>query len=347
MKLLLVENEESQIKLVRDAVESFNKKSREKIELDVADTLNKGMERLRSNVYDAAIVDLRLEQNDKQGLGNQILKEIKEKLRFPVRVVSGHLGDLEPELQEDTYLFKCHNRGDEEYETIFTELVDVFSTGISALLNNKGLIEQNISKIFWKHLSLVLPEFARRKREKPEWDVEKILLRYISLHFIEYLELNIDNNFESVSDIEFYIKPPVKDKVFTGDIVKFVREGYFGVVLTPACDLATDAKRRNPKAEFVTVAVIEKKETILAGKNSGDEKKLMANNMDLKYHYLPKNILFEGGFINFQHIISVPISDIILPQFYTVECLITNPFRKDIISRFSNYFSRQGQPAFE
>ncbi|OPC03922.1 hypothetical protein BAS09_09660 [Elizabethkingia ursingii] len=347
MKLLLVENEDSQIKLVNDAVESFNKKSDIKIELDIAKNLDSGLNFLENNVYDSAIIDLRLEQNDSKGQGNEILKKIKEKLRFPVRVVSGHLGDLDTDLREESHLFKCHNRGDEEYDEIFTELVEIFSTGITGLLNNKGLIEQNISKIFWTHISLIIPELVKRKKIVPGWEVEKVLLRYISLHFMEYLELSIDNNFESVSDIEFYIKPPIKDKIFTGDIIKNNEDNSFGIVLTPACDLATDTKRPNPKADFVTVAIIEKKDMILKDRNSGEVKKLMSNSMDFKYHYLPDNILFEGGFINFQHVLSIPLKDIINPKLFSVECLVTYPFRKDIISRFSNYFSRQGQPHFE
>jgi hypothetical protein len=347
MKLLLVENEESQIKLVTDAVESFNKKNDITIELDIAKNLKDGLNRLENNIYDSAIIDLRLEQNDTRGQGNEILKAIKEKLRFPVRVVSGHLGDLEPDLREDNHLFKCHNRGDEEYEEIFADLLEVFSTGITGLLNNKGLIEQSINKIFWTHISLILPELIKRKKEDPNWEVEKVLLRYISLHLMEYLELSIDNNFESVSDIEFYIKPPIKDKIFTGDIIKNNKENFFGIVLTPACDLATDTNRPNPKAEFVTVAIIEDKNKVLENKNSGDKKRLISNSTDLKYHYLPDNILFKGGFINFQHLKSIPIEEITNPEIYSVECLVTYPFKKDIISRFSNYFSRQGQPHVE
>lgn len=346
MQLLVVENEESQIKLVRDSVESFNKNNSHQIDLDIATSLEDGIRKLRSKYYDGAIVDLRLEQNDTVGLGNKILEEIKERLRFPVRVVSGHLGDLNPSLKEDNYLFKCHSRGDEDYETIFNEFVEIFNTGITSLLNNKGLIETNINTIFWKHISTILPEFIALKRRTPEFEIEKVLLRYISSHILEYLEISIDNNLEPFCNIEFYIKPPIKDKIFTGDIIKFVTEDRYGIILTPACDLATDTTRVAPKAEFVTIAYIYPFENVVDGKNSGDRRKLVSNSLDLKYHYLPQTVLFSGGFINFQNIVSVPITDIADQNKFIVECVITNPFRKDIISRFANYFSRQGQPSF-
>ncbi len=345
IKLLIVENEEPQLKLLRDAIDIFNKTAAVKIDLDEASNLKDGLEKLRANSYDGAVVDLRLEQNDIVGLGNQILKEIKDKLRFPVRVVSGHLGDLDTSLQTENHLFKCYSRGDQDYDVILTEFSDIYLTGITSILNNKGLIETNINTIFWKHISSVLPEFIKHKKDTPSWEVEKVLLRYISAHISEYLEISMDNNLEPVHNIEFYIKPPVKNKLFTGDILKNKNDSTFWVVLTPACDLATDAKRLNPKAELVTLVAIENSDVIATGKNSDTIKKLKSNSMDLKFHFLPKTILFDGGFINFQNLKSVRITDEI--SNYTVECVITNPFRKDIISRFSNYYSRQGQPVFE
>ncbi|MBN8640711.1 MAG: response regulator [Flavobacteriales bacterium] len=347
INLLIVENEEPQRKLLRDAVEIFNKKNETQIILDEAGGLEEGLFKIRTNNYDGAFVDLRIEQNDTIGLGNEILKEIKQKLRFPVRVISGHLGDLEPELQNENSLFKCYNRGDEDYDILLNELKDICSTGIIGILNNRGLIENNISLIFWNHISAILPEMIEYKKEHTEFNIEKVLLRYISTHIQEYLEISIDNNLEPLHSIEFYIKPPIKEKVFTGDIIKFIDSKNYGIILTPACDLATDELRTKPKAKYVTVACIYDYSTVINGRKPEDVEKLERNNLDLKYHFLPKTILFQGGFINFQHIISVPIKEINENTKFEVECVITNPFRKDIISRFSNYFSRQGQPAFE
>lgn len=348
MKLLVVDDDTNQNKLLSDAVEIFNKNSEVKIELDIVTTYEDGLARIQTdNQFDGAIIDLRLKKNDNEGIGNVLLKNIVKNLRFPVRIITANKEFLDPDIQKENILFKCKGRGEEEYEFVLNEFMKIYLTGITSILNNQGQIQSNITKVFWKHISEILPEFINYKVENPNWDGEKVLLRYISSHILEYLEISIDNNLEPVHNIEFYIKPPVKDKIFTGDIIKFKSTNNFGIVLTPACDLATDTKRLIPKAEYCTIAIIESIEKIIDGKNAGDRRKLESNTMDLKFHFLPKTILFQGGFINFQHILSIPINEIDIKDNYEVECVITNPFRKDIISRFANYFSRQGQPSFE
>ena len=348
MKLLLVDDDDQQNKILKDAVDIFNLNSDVKINLDVATTYSDGLSKIQaSNNYDGAIIDLRLEKNDQVGLGNKLIKEIIKNLRFPVRVITTHKGDLDPEFQIENILFKCKGRGEEDYDIVLNEFKKIFLTGITSILNNQGQIQLNITKVFWKHISEILPEFISYKEKDPEWDGEKVLLRYISSHILEYLEISIDNNLEPVHNIEFYIKPPVKDKIFTGDIIKFKEDEIFGIILTPACDLATDYHREKPKAKFVTVARIYNYDEVVNGRTPEHIDLLKRNNLDLKYHFLPNTILFKGGFVNFQHILSIPIKEFDNKEKIEVECVITNPFRKDIISRFANYFSRQGQPAFE
>lgn len=348
MKLLLVDDDIQQNKILQDAVDIFNQKSEVQIELDIATTYEVGLAKIKTNNnYDGAIIDLRLVANDHEGLGNRLLKEIISNLRFPVRVITTHKGDLDPDLQIENILFKCKGRGEEEYDSVLTEFKKVYKTGITSILNNQGQIQSNITKVFWNHISEILPVFIEKKETSPEWDGEKVLLRYISSHILEYLEISIDNNLEPVHNIEFYIKPPVKEKIFTGDIIKFKENNSFGIILTPACDLATDVSRSKPKAKFVTVAYIYSYKDVINGRTPENIISLEKNKLDLKFHYLPQTILFQGGFVNFQHILSVPIKEFDNKEKLEVECVITNPFRKDIISRFANYFSRQGQPEIE
>jgi len=343
LNLLLIDDDAKQRKIAKDAIEIFLKKNPYSVKIDEADSFEGGVDKLAGTDYDAAIIDLRLKQNDTKGEGNELLKLIKQRLRFPIRVVSGHLGDLDEEFKLQTYFSDYYSRDNVSYETIMADFINIHKTGITNILNNKGRINEDMSNIFWKHIAAILPEFVKEKAQDPNWDIEKILLRYISSHILEYLELSIENNLEPAHAIEFYIKPPIKSKIFTGDIVQNKKDKTFWIVLTPACDLATDSKREAPKAEYVTICAIQNLTETHTGRNSGDIKKLASNSMDLKFHYLPQSILFEGGYVNFQIIKSDKIK-VILSDF-EVTLVVAGHFKKDIISRFSNYYSRQGQPS--
>jgi CheY-like chemotaxis protein len=342
-KILIIDDDATQRKICLDAIELFNKANNCELELIEATNQKEGLEKLQQRNHDAAIIDLRLENTDTTGQGNEILREIKKNLRIPVRIVSGHLGDLDEDLREESFFYKSYSRDDVNYETIFSDFKATYNTGITKILNNKGQIELNITNIFWKHISTVLPEFIKYGEDAIGWDIEKVLLRYISLHIQEYLELSIDSNLEPFHNIEYFIKPPVKEKLFTGDILKKTDDETFWFVITPACDLATEPDRP-PKAKYVTLIGIDKYEAVTNGREEAAILNLKKNNLGLKYHFLPQTILFEGGFLNFQRLLSVKLKN--ANAEFSVECIITNPFRKDIISRFSTYYARQGQPAF-
>lgn len=308
MKLLIVDDDPTQRKLFIDAIELFNSNGGTIVSYEEADKLDVAKEILRKYSFDGAVVDFaKLGNDDINANGNQIIEEIKSFMRLPIIVLSGYLGDLDPENNVENNCYKLVNRGDEEYESLIIWFDKIYRTGITSILNNQGHIQSNITKVFWKHISEVLPEFIKQKEIEPGWDVERVLSRYISSHILEYLEISIDNNLEPVHNIEFYIKPPVKERIFTGDIIKFKDNNCFGLILTPACDLATDAHRAKPKAKFVTVAYIYSYKDVINGRKDEQIELLKRNNLDLKFHYLPETILFQGGFVNFQHILSIPI----------------------------------------
>jgi len=345
LKILLIDDDAYQRKIVNDALEIFLKQRDFDIKIEESDNFDDGITKLNNSQFDAAIIDLRLSNNEKEAKGNLFIKEILDRLRFPIRIVSSHLGDLDEDFRTPSFFFNYYTRDAVDFEIIFNEFIDIYETGITQILNYRGRIDSDITNIFWKHISFILPEFIKQKKKNTSWDVEKVLLRYISAHILEYLELNIDNNLEPVNSIEFYIKPSVKGKIFTGDILKKKSDNSYWVIVTPVCDLATDNKRKNPKAEFVSLVRIQDIDSIIAGKNSGEKGKLFSNSLDLKYHFLPKSILFEGGFINFQILNSYRTDEI--SEEFDIELIISSLFRKDVVSRFANYYSRQGQPLFE
>ncbi len=355
MNLLLVDDDQSQNKVLQDAVDIFNSTSDINITLDIATNYTDGLKKIQTlNNYDGAIIDLRLEKNDAVGLGNNLIKEIVKELRFPVRVITTHKGDLEPELQIENILFKCRGRGEEEYEDVLNEFKKIFLTGITQILGAKGTIDKQLSKIFWDHLSSSMDIWINDDKRTPE-QKQKTLLRYILLHVQEYLELTEESNFENYHAAEIYITPPIKNNLFTGDLVIENESGKRFIVLTPSCDLA-QLKAKDillSEAESEEEGLLfEKTRIIKNGKGDADKlelaqtelKALIGNHYSNKYHFLPKYNSIKSGLINFQKLKSVRVKD--FNENFERIASINSTFTKDIIARFSYYYSRQGSPDF-
>ncbi|MDV4031412.1 hypothetical protein CMT49_04795 [Elizabethkingia anophelis] len=305
------------------------------------------------NSYDGAIIDLDLKQSGgTDSSGNEIVKEIKNNLRFPVFVISGTTHNLDPELRSESIFFKVRER-DVQFDYI-EEFISIFNTGITHILGRKGTINEYLNKIFWNHLSGTMNTWVSDTLRTPEHK-QKSLLRYTLLHIQEYLELTEESNFEDYHPAEIYLLPPVKNKVFTGDLVTEKSTSKNFIVLTPSCDLAQS------KAKDILLGEIESESEGLLNEKIGivkrgtanaevlqgaekDLKALIGNSYSNKYHFLPKYSSLGSGLINFQKLKSVRVRDF-ETNFDRIASINSN-FTKDIIARFSYYYSRQGSPDF-
>lgn len=350
MRLLIVENEKEPIQMYTDVIESFNKQSDVQIQPDFKDNLADGLEALQRPEYDAAIIDLKLSHDTVELEGLKIVNAIINKLRIPLYIVSGSIGQVD--IPENA-LFKKRLR-DGDFKDVLTEIVSIYNTGITKILGQKGDIEQYLNDIFWKHLSNSVKVWAedstRTSKQK-----EKSLLRYTLSHIQEHLEISEESDFENYHPAEIYIIPPVKPNVFTGDIVLEKSNGEMSIVLTPSCDLAqTKAKDiLIVKIELDNDGLLFEKINIIKKAKVSDEiikeseiilHQLIENNFSNKYHFLPKYNGIPSGLINFQKIKSVRIKEF-NTNFERIASVNSN-FTKDIVARFSYYYSRQGSPDF-
>ncbi len=359
MKLLIVEDTPEQQQTYKDNIESYNKDNEVKIIYDMKGTYEEGLDLLHKHTYDAAILDIKLGGEDLEGKGNLIIEEIKNKLRFPIFVVSGFPEDLKPELKDQSIFFKVYDRGNVLISDLLKEIKYIYDTGLTRVLGGRGKIEEYLSTIFWEHLSKNLDVWINHNNEKS-------LLRYVLSHIQEYLDINEFGKFDYYYTEEFYIKPPIKGFIYTGSILKQNTGNDFYIVLSPACDLVqnksdqilickiedfkikvVNEQIRKLKLELKQGMTEEQHSNIFKQKYNAKQilKDLFKNNYSLKYHYLPKTSLFNGGFINFQLVSS--FTPTVIKNNYTEVLCITNPFLKDIISRFSYYYSRQGSPDFD
>lgn len=358
LKILLVEDAQEDIKACMSTVRRYKKEKKRNIEVVQVSKFSDARNEL-NNTFDGAIVDLRL---DTAGEGNTVIKEIRSKYRVPVAVMTGTPQDA----QTGVPYLGVFTKG----ETGYDELLDIFcatyDTGITKILGGRGYLETIMDKVFWKG---VLPHLDEWKRYKENGkDTEKALLRFIISHITEFVDYDVDKYFLE----EMYISPVESDALKTGCVVKRRDDDQYFVVLSPACDLAKH--KGNYKTDRILVCYIQSidnliNEIIQRQKeiqflDSDDEKtkakkeksqnkiklnafeKISRNNLTSYYHFLPQTKVFSGGIINFRMIDTYTPAEFDLKFEYPI-VLISAAFTKDIVSRFSSYYARQGQPDFD
>lgn len=361
VRVLMVEDSQDQQALYEDAVYDFNEKGTGKeFSIDFAKTAREAIERLSQYNYDAAFLDLILEGDDPAGTdasGNDVLAHIidNKNLRLIVYVVSGTLHSLSPEFEHifDNPLMRKFDRS-EETEIILNDLIRVIDTGVTRILGGSGKLEELINDIFFKHLSHGFDRWIEKSK-----DCEKELLRYTTMHLLEHLDTP-DTETESECKYfnpEFYIYPPIRRHVATGDIIQIDDQLY--TLLSPSCDIAPrmigDKLMFNVNLAVLAQVVPLKKNYFdqnnipysTSGKNnqkawSNFESNHRNNAPKQRFHYLPEYLSIEESLIDFKALKSMPLTEVISA---TRVATISSPFVRDVQSRFSAYFGRQGQPA--
>ncbi len=344
VKILIIEDEPVQIQGYKDVIEQFNKKIQKSlnisIEPEICQDYQTGKSALETPFYDAAIIDLKL-SNSNELEGKKLVEEVKGKIRIPIIIYSGSISQIDD--IEETVLLKKKLRTD-SLNDILNEIIEIYKTGITRMLRPSGEIDQILTDIFWNNLSGDLSMWI-------EHNNPKTLLRYVFTHFQEYMEIDTNGNFEEYHPAEIYLSPPIKSHVHTGDLLKFNDEYYF--VLTPACDIIFNYKFDSKgteipfrKADHMVVAQAKDFDfnSLCADKNGNVNKgkiKDFVTNQLFRYHYLPSFRGNDGFIIDFQELSTIQFDDAI-----NIEATISSVFTKDIISRFSLYFARQGQPTF-
>ena len=357
LKLFIVEDDEEFRNSYSKQIKIFNLEQQDLVVIEsFAKDLKEANEMLSTNlVIDAAIIDLKLGNEDVTYDGTKIVDLIRDNLRFPAFVLTANPEMIEKEKGNENDLFKIKVKGTEEavFLTILEELKKIHLTGITKILGKSGQIEKYLNKIFWEHLTTSIEIWSLDDSRTAD-QKEKSLLRYTLSHIQEHLEITEESNFEHYHPAEIYITPTIKPNLFTGDIVTDKENNRY-IVLTPSCDLA-QAKAKDillVQIEDENSSLISEKRNVIKNSNSATEniikaendlKGLINNNFSNKYHFIPKYKNLNAGLINFQKINSIRVKD--FNGNYKRIASINSSFTKDIVARFSYYYSRQGSPDF-
>ncbi|EME8152979.1 hypothetical protein MM787_002559 [Enterococcus faecium] len=340
-KILLIEDQPTDIESCSGTLERMNY-GENKYELITAPNFEEGKKKLKEDI-DCAIIDIKL---DEENTGNDLLDIIQKDLRIPVAVMTGTPDTNLPEGSP----IKIYKKGNTNYQEIIENLYEESSTGLFNVIGGKGIIEETMNKVFWQNLYPNINIWKDMKNREENINTEQILLRYAIGHIQEILDS------ESVYQVEeMYICPPINENLQTGSVLMRKNDSSFHVVLSPPCDLVVRANGET-KTNHILLVEIENAKILIpkiiqktgaTNKKSKKSliKKIVTNNYNEYSHWLPKNPKFDGGIINFRMVSTTSLEE--LNKSYEKPIVkIQDHFTKSILSRFSSYYARQGQPDF-
>ncbi|HCM62624.1 MAG TPA: response regulator [Morganella sp. (in: Bacteria)] len=344
MKILFVEDNQQDQELCFNAVDDFNEDNNCNVVIDCCSNVETALIKLSESYYDGAIIDMKLANEGNEG--NEVIDEIKRTFRrIPVAIMTGTPDVISP---EDFPLVEIYKKGESEYRSIISELYMIYKTGLTKIMGGKGEIEKKLGEIF---INNILPQrsswmgYAKKDSVK----TEKALLRYTLNHLVQLL----DNDVETCYPEEMYIYPLISPSISIGCILQKKNNNCYYVIMNPACDLAVrpNGNCNTDRALLVEIQSIKDVFTDfnwsdLSASNKKELNKLYKNNKTGYYHWLPKVDFFPGGTINFRRVSTYSECELDT-DFHKSNLQISPSFIKDIVSRFSSYYARQGQPDIE
>lgn len=363
IKILMVEDDKDQQTLYEDAVEEYSETAHISMSLTIVSNAADAISELNSVNFDAVFLDLLLEgdaSSGREASGNDVLSHIvnSSSMRPIVYILSGTLHSLSSSFNHifENPLMRKFSR-DNNTDEVLADLIKVLNTGVTKILGRSGKLEKLIDEIYFKHLAKGF-DFWQSQGE----NMESALLRYTALHLVEYLDLperDHDSTLESsYFSPEFYIYPPIKERISTGDVIKLDDKLY--VLLTPACDISPRSIGGGIayNVDTVTLAEIVRLDKSVFdangikyhiseatdGKWRNFEKNQRESQCKNRFHYVPNYIDIPESVIDFKRLKSIAMTEYLNDSKVVRIATISSPFLRDIQSRFSSYYGRQGQP---
>lgn len=346
IKILFVEDEDSDIEICTATIKKYQIQKNRQINCIVAKSRSDAHSLLDTS-FDGAIIDIKL-KDDKTGTGgNDVISEIYKSWRIPIIVLTGTPGNASRECN----LLGLFKKGEISYEEIFDRFYDVYNTGLTKIMGGRGKIEKELSRVFFHNLLDQANQDAWVIHGRIDSSkTEKALLRFTLNHLMQLLDDDEEERFPE----EVYIHPPLQKGLRTGSIVKHKEDGRLSIVLTPACDLVIRESGQFKADKILLVEIDEETRVyghILYKMETKEEKEktlqtILNNRHSLYHHWLPTTTFFPGGFINFRKLSTLSKKDC-LKQCDAPDIQVSPHFVKDILSRFSSYYARQGQPDIE
>ncbi len=359
MRILLIEDCDTDIEAFKSSVDAWNVGKSESIVVAECKSLEDSLNKLLTvSEWDGIVLDLKL-PNDKNG--KDVVKRLNELYwRIPVVVLTGT-----PSEDNDTYqegCFKSFIKGEQEHKVILDLLWDCKRSGLMELLGGKGSFEKYLKTVFDKCIVPRFDEWRSLLSKFGSDDAEKETKAALSRHVLNCLQAILQQDDSSIQPEECYLLLP--DEALAtprpGMILQNSQNSWY-LVLNPACDLALQDGGSINSTLMLLVRIDSEEEVLMLQMQSPEEGQTLSkrlrehnkhvreeafkNNGPIRFHWLPKCGNFDGGFVNFRNIISADISKFGSEYVINKSKFVVHPdILKNIQSRFANYYARQGQP---
>ncbi|MFH6616389.1 hypothetical protein QE521_08585 [Streptococcus suis] len=342
-KILFVEDDQQLIESLKSTVNRIRREDLLEFKIEFANSVNKAVELLSTEI-DYVIIDIKL---DGEETGDVLVDKLTREYRIPAYVVSGT-----PEKIDSPYI-TVYKKGEKEYGSLLKDIAQEIDTGLFKVIGNRGIIEESMNNFFWERLYKNIELWKKISSERNSGETEKIILRYTLAHLQELL----DQEIVTYEPLEMYIQSQKTDlnQFKTGEVVYNIDKKKYYIVLSPACDLVL--RNGRPKVDNIILVEIldadvifkEKTEVILQKKKKKRViEDLLKNNFSNNLYWLPENSFypeFKGGFIDFRNVFPTQYDDLVSNEF-ELKFKLQENFVKNVLSQFSVYYGRQGQPDF-
>ncbi len=341
LNILLLDDDIRVIQDFQRTIELFNIK-REDIRIEViyhsSACLNEISELIKPSL-NGIIIDMKWNGDDYFG---EKIATIAKEYMIPVVIFSGNSYEM---VENDFYKFIPKEQG---AYTILEHFVSLHDTKFNEIFSTEGILFKELLEIFWSHAANDILEW---NKIEPKYKVNR-LIRYVVSRLTHKYSLNIDTRDKSdeFSPSEYYINPNIREKPYSGTIIKNLESQKRYIIINASCDM----ERELP--DFITVCELDEQirseyQSKYHASNSNGKKSIkdkfnnMIKNSNQRFHFLPEYSSIKESFIDFQKIISIENKKIVGEnQEYIIEYSVTPDIFKDIQYRFSHYYARQGQP---
>lgn len=324
------------------------------IEHSTVTKLSDAKKLLENTRFDAAVIDIRLEENGEQtDHGNAILERIS---KSSLTVCAVHTGEPGTEIIADHQkdFVEVFKKGDGEGIEQVLSWLDAKVEMVSAIKSMQDSFSKSMAQAFtrsiWPRWSYWL------SAEEEPGLAEKALTRHMATH----LHASFLNEVSAVHPEEHYFIPPLQDKLDTGDIVQI--DGEYFILVTPRCDLA---REQNPTFQLVKLNSVQDKWVELQEvKLNGASRKIRENaakdigklinhgDRSPKLHFIPQIKLstdeilgpFHAQF-NFMNCMEASVENRATLSSQRIATL-SNEFVPSLVERLGAYFSRIGTPDY-